>query len=59
MERKGIEKKDIKKKDTKNSIKYDAKNKNKPDIELATSDVIKAHIIGKQKLLKQRYIKVY
>ena len=50
-----MEKKGIEKKDTKNSIKYDAKNNNKPDIELATSDVIKAHIIGKQKLLKQRY----
>ena len=37
-----MEKKGIEKKDTKNSIKYDAKNNNKPDIELATSDVIKA-----------------
>ena len=56
------EKKDIKKKDTKNIIKYDANNNNnnnKPDIKLATSDDIKAHIIeqiiDKQKLIKQRY----
>ena len=52
IEKKDIEKKDIKKKDTKNSIKHDAKDNNKPGIELATSDDIKAHIIDKQ---KQRY----
>ena len=49
IEKKDIEKKDIKKKDTKNIIKHDAKNNNKPDTELATSDHIKAHIIDKQK----------
>ena len=49
FEKKDIEKKDIKKKDTKNIIKHDAKNNNKPDTELATSDHIKAHIIDKQK----------
>ena len=50
-----IKKKDIEKKDTKKSIEHDATNNNKPDIELATSDDIKAHIIDKQKLIKQRY----
>ena len=55
IEKKDIEKKDIKKKDTKNIIKHDAKNNNKPDTELATSDHIKAHIIDKQKIIKQRY----
>ena len=45
----------MKKKDTKNSIKNDAKNNNKPDTEPATSVDIKAHIIDKQKLTKQRY----
>ena len=53
--KKDIEKKDIKKKDTKNSIKHVARINNKPDTELATSADIKAHIIDKQKLLKQRY----
>ena len=53
--KKDIEKKDIEKKDTKNSIKHDAKNNNKPDTELATSVDIKAHIIDKQTLIKQRY----
>ena len=58
--KKDIEKKDIEKKDTKTSIKHDAKNNNnnnnnKPDTELATSDNIKAHMIDKQKLIKQRY----
>ena len=49
-------KKDIEKKDTKNSIEYEANNNNnKPDIKLATSDDIKAHIIDKQKLIKKRY----
>ena len=38
---------DVKKKDTKNNTK--------PDNDLATSDDIKAHIIDKQKLIKQRY----
>ena len=62
--KKDIEKKDIIKKDTKNIIKYDANNNNnnnnnnKPDIKLATSDDIKAHIIDKQKLIKKD-IKVY
>ena len=62
IEKKDIEKEDIEKKDTgkkylekintqKNSIKHDAKNNNKPD----TSPDIKAHIIDKQKLIKQRY----
>ena len=58
-------KKDIEKKDTKNSIEYDANNNNnnnnnnnKPDIKLATSDDIKAHITDKQKLIKKD-IKVY
>ena len=55
IEKKDIEKKDIKKKDTKNSIKHDAKNNNKPDTELAASIDIKAHIIDKQKLINQRY----
>ena len=55
IEKKDIKKKDIKKKDTKNSIKRDAKNNNKPDTELATSVDINAHIIDKQKLIKQRY----
>ena len=57
-EKKGIEKKDIEKKDTKNSIEHDAKNNNKPDVEIGTSDDIKAHIIDKQKLIKKD-IKVY
>ena len=59
IEKKDIEKKDIKKKDTvkehiekintkKNSIEHDANNKP------ATSADIKAHIIDKQKLIKQR-----
>ena len=59
-EKKDIEKKDIKKKDTakehiekvnakKNSVEHDANNKP------ATSADIKAHIIDKQKLIKQRY----
>ena len=39
--------------DTENSIEHDAANK--PDTKLATSDDIKAHIIDKQKLIKQRY----
>ena len=39
--------------DTENSIEHDANNK--PDTKLATSDDIKAHIIDKQKLIKQRY----
>ena len=58
--KKDIEKKDIKKKDTvkehiekintkENSIEHDANNKT------ATSADIKAHIIDKQKLIKQRY----
>ena len=67
IEKKNIEKEDIEKKDTvkkdtgkkylekintqKNSIKHDTKNNNKPD----TSPDIKAHIIDKQKLIKQRY----
>ena len=55
IKKKDIEKKDIEKKDTKKSIEHDAKNNNKPDIELATSDDIKAHIIDKQKLIKKRY----
>ena len=61
IEKKDIEKKDIEKKDTKNSIKHFAKinnnsnnNNNKSYTELATSADIKAHIIDKQKLLKQR-----
>ena len=60
IEKKDIEKKDIEKKDTvkeyiekintkKNSIEHDANNK------LTTSADIKAHIIDKQKLIKQRY----
>ena len=63
IEKKDIEKKDIKKKDIvkeryrniekintkKNSIEHDANNKP------ATSADIKAHIIDKQKLIKQRY----
>ena len=66
IEKKDIEKKDIEKKDTvkeylekintkKNSIEHDAKNNNKPDTKLTTSADIKAHIIDKQKLIKQRY----
>ena len=47
--KKDTEKKDIKKKDTKNRIKHDAKNNNEPDIGLATSGDIKAHIMDKQK----------
>ena len=59
IEKEGIEKKDIEKKDTKNSIEHDAKNNNnEPDIEVATSADIKAHIIDKQKLIKKD-IKVY
>ena len=54
IKKKDIKKKDIKKQDTKNSIKHDAKNNDKPDTELATSVDIKAHIIDKQKLIKQR-----
>ena len=61
-----IKKKDIEKKDTvkeylekintkKNSIEHDAKNNNKPDTKLTTSADIKAHILDKQKLRKQRY----
>ena len=55
--KKDTKKKDIEKKDTKNSIEYEANNNNnnKPDIKLATSDDIKAHIIDKQKLIKKRY----
>ena len=60
IKKKDIEKKDIKKKDTakehiekvnaeKDSVKHDANNKP------ATSADIKAHIIGKQKLMKQIY----
>ena len=60
IEKKDIEKKDIKKKDTvkehiektntkKNSIEHNANNKP------VTSADIKAHIIDKQKLIKQRY----
>ena len=41
IEKKDIEKKDIEKKDTKKSIEHDAKNNNKPDIELATSDILR------------------
>ena len=41
IEKKGIEKKDIIKKDTKNIIKYDANNNNKPDIELATVMILR------------------
>ena len=55
IKKKAIKKKDIEKKDTKNSIEHDAKNNNKPDIELATSEAIKAHIIDKQKLIRKRY----
>ena len=54
IKKKDIEKKDIEKKDTKNSIKHVAKI-NKPDNGLSTSADIKAHIIDKRKLLKQRY----
>ena len=39
--------------DTENSIEHDANNK--PDTKLATSNDIKAHIIDKQELVKQRY----
>ena len=60
IEKKDIKKKNIKKKDTvkkyiekinakKNNIEHDANNK------LFTSVDIKAHIIDKQKLIKQRY----
>ena len=60
IEKKDIQKKDIKKKDTikehiekintkRNSIEHDANNKP------ATSADIKAHLIDKQKLIKQRY----
>ena len=41
IKKKDIKKKDIEKKDAKNSIKRDAKNNNKLDIELATSDEVK------------------
>ena len=55
IEKRDIEKKDIEKKDIEMKvIKHDAKNNNKSDTELATSADIKAHIIDKQKLLKQR-----
>ena len=54
IEKKDIKKKDIEKKDTNNSIKHVVKI-NKPDNGLATSADIKAHIIDKQKLIKQRY----
>ena len=54
MEKKDTKKKDIEKKDTNNSIKHVVKI-NKPDNGLATSADIKAHIIDKQKLIKQRY----
>ena len=55
IKKKDIKKKGIEKRDTeKNSIDHDAKN-NKPDNGLATSADIKAHIIDKQKLIKQRY----
>ena len=47
IEKKDIETKDTVKKDTEQDTNY-----NKP----ATSDNIKAHIIDKQKLIKQRYI---
>ena len=56
MKKKDIKKKDIEKKDTekintkKNSIEHDANNN-----KLTTSADIKAHIIDKQKLIKQRY----
>ena len=66
IKKKDIEKKDIEKKDTvkeylekintkKNSIKHDAKNNNKADTKLITCADIKAHIIDKQKLIKQRH----
>ena len=55
IEKKNIEKKDIEKKDIKNSIEHYAKNNNKLDIELATSDDIKAHIIDEQNLIEKRY----
>ena len=66
IEKKDIEKKDIEKKDTvkeyrekintkKNRIEHDAKNNNKSDTKLTTSADIKAHIIDKQKLIKQKY----
>ena len=41
IEKKDTKKKDIKKKDIKNSIKHDAKNNNKPDIELATVMILR------------------
>ena len=56
--RKTLKKKDIGKKDTekintkKNSIEHDANNN-----KLTTSADIKVHIIDKQKLIKQRYIR--
>ena len=64
--KKKIEKKDIEKKDAikeylekintrKKRITHDAKNNNKPDTKVPTSADIKAHIIDKQKLIKQRY----
>ena len=58
IKKKDSEKKGIETKDTKNSIEHDAKNNNKPDVEIGTSDDIKAHIIDKQKLIKKD-IKVY
>ena len=65
VKKKDIEKKDIEKKDIikkylekintkKNSIKHVVKI-DKPDNGLATSADIKAHIIDKRKLIKQRY----
>ena len=53
--KKDTEKKDIEKKDTKNSVKHVAKIDNNPDTGLAPSADIKAHIIDKQKLIKQTY----
>ena len=54
IEKKDIKKKDMEKKDTNNSIKHVVKI-NKPDNGLASSADIKAHIIDKRKLLKERY----
>ena len=54
IEKKDIKKKDIKKKDTDYNIKHVVKF-NKPDNGLATNADIKAHIIDKRKLLKQRH----
>ena len=63
MKKKDIKKKDIEKKDTEkiNTKKNDANNNVAHDAnnnKLATSDDIKAHIIDKQKLIKQRYIRL-